>query len=135
LATVWLGLPADFLIGTDGRVLALKYGTDAYDQWSVDELLAIARKHAPAKRELAQEAGLSRAAFARIFNASVGEPPHSYLTRWRMGIAAQLLEETDLRLTEIAPRVGYRSEFSFSRAFKLARGVSPIQYRAAQSPS
>jgi hypothetical protein len=41
LATVWLGLPADFLIGTDGRVLALKYGTDAYDQWSVDELHAI----------------------------------------------------------------------------------------------
>jgi hypothetical protein len=50
LATVWLGLPTDFLIGTDGWVLALKYGTDAYDQWSVDELLAIARKHAPAKR-------------------------------------------------------------------------------------
>ena len=45
--------------------------------------------------ELAQEAGLSRAAFARIFSA-VGEPPHSYLTRWRMGIAAQLLEETEL---------------------------------------
>jgi methylphosphotriester-DNA--protein-cysteine methyltransferase len=82
------------------------------------------------------KAGLSRAAFARNFSASVGEPPHSYLTRWRMGIAAQLLEETDLRLTEIAPRVGYRSEFSFSRAFKLARGVSPIQYRrAAQSRS
>jgi AraC-like DNA-binding protein len=36
-----------------------------------------------------------------------------------MGIAAQLLEETDLRLSEIASRVGYRSEFSFSRAFKL----------------
>ncbi len=102
---------------------------------------ALARMHEAPERawtleELAQEAGLSRAAFARNFTASVGEPPHSYLTRWRMGIAAQLLEETDLRLTEIAPRVGYRSEFSFSRAFKLARGVSPIQYRrAAQSRS
>ena len=40
-----LGLPADFLIATDGRVLACKYGTHAYDQWSVDELLALARKH------------------------------------------------------------------------------------------
>ena len=81
--------------------------------------------------DFARVAGLSRAAFARNFSASVGEPPHSYLTRWRMGIAAQLLEETDLRLSEIAPRVGYRSEFSFSRAFKVARGVSPIQYRHA----
>ena len=97
---------------------------------------ALARIHEAPERawtlgDLAQEASLSRAAFARNFSASVGEPPHSYLTRWRMGIAAQLLEETDLRLSEIASRVGYRSEFSFSRAFKLARGVSPIHYRGA----
>lgn len=36
-----LGLPADFLIASDGRVLASKYGTHADDQWSVDELLAL----------------------------------------------------------------------------------------------
>ena len=39
-----------------------------------------------------------------------------------MGIAAQLLEEIDLRLGEIALRLGYRSEFSFSRAFKASSG-------------
>jgi hypothetical protein len=38
-----LGRPADFLIGSDGRVLACKYGAHAYDQWSVDELLTIVR--------------------------------------------------------------------------------------------
>jgi len=37
-----LGLPADFLIGSDGRVLAAKYGSHADDQWSVDELLDVA---------------------------------------------------------------------------------------------
>ncbi len=36
-----LGLPADFLIDGDGRVVAAKYGEHAYDQWSVDELLAL----------------------------------------------------------------------------------------------
>jgi len=36
-----LGLPADFLIAPDGRVLARKYGLHAYDQWSVDEILAL----------------------------------------------------------------------------------------------
>jgi peroxiredoxin len=34
-----LGLPADLLIAGDGRVVAVKYGAHAYDQWSVDELL------------------------------------------------------------------------------------------------
>jgi hypothetical protein len=34
-----LGLPADFLIDRDGRVIASKYGAHADDQWSVDELL------------------------------------------------------------------------------------------------
>lgn len=37
-----LGLPADFLIGSDGQVLAAKYGRHADDQWSVDELLRLA---------------------------------------------------------------------------------------------
>ena len=38
-----LGLPADFVIASDGRVLALKYGRHADDQWSVDELLSLVR--------------------------------------------------------------------------------------------
>jgi peroxiredoxin len=41
------GLPGDFLIASDGRVVASKYGEHAYDQWSVDEVLALA-KSAPA---------------------------------------------------------------------------------------
>jgi hypothetical protein len=41
-----LGLPGDFLIAPDGRVIASKYGAHADDQWSVDEILALAL-HAP----------------------------------------------------------------------------------------
>lgn len=36
-----LGLPADFLIDAGGTVVAAKYGEHAYDQWTVDELLAL----------------------------------------------------------------------------------------------
>ncbi len=36
-----LGLPADFLIAPDGRVMAAKYGAHADDQWSVDEVLGL----------------------------------------------------------------------------------------------
>jgi hypothetical protein len=37
-----LGMPADFLIASDGAVVARKYGEHADDQWSVDELLRLA---------------------------------------------------------------------------------------------
>lgn len=37
------GLPADFLFDAQARVVACKYGVHADDQWSVDELLALAR--------------------------------------------------------------------------------------------
>ncbi|MEV4491580.1 peroxiredoxin-like family protein [Micromonospora coxensis] len=45
-----LGLPADFLIASDGRVLAAKYGEHVYDQWSVDELLDLAGRSADRTR-------------------------------------------------------------------------------------
>ncbi len=45
-----LGLPADLLIDTDGRVLATRYGAHANDQWSVDELLAHAAEAAEGDR-------------------------------------------------------------------------------------
>ena len=38
-----LGLPADFLIRNDGKIVAAHYGKHANDQWSVDELLTLAR--------------------------------------------------------------------------------------------
>jgi peroxiredoxin len=37
------GLPAEFLVGPDGRVLAAKYGTTADDHWEIDEILALAK--------------------------------------------------------------------------------------------
>ena len=39
-----MGLPADFLIAPAGRIIAAKYGADAYDQWSAEELLSLARQ-------------------------------------------------------------------------------------------
>lgn len=42
-----LGLPADLLIAPSGSVIASHYGTHADDQWSVDDVLALARDHRP----------------------------------------------------------------------------------------
>jgi len=38
-----LGLPGDFLIAADGKVVASYYGRHAYDQWSVNDVLSLAK--------------------------------------------------------------------------------------------
>lgn len=80
---------------------------------------------------LGARAGLSRAAFAKRFTAQLGEPPLSYLTRWRMLTAAHLLRTSDHPLATIARRTGYSSEYAFSKAFTRAYGTAPGRYRAA----
>ena len=79
---------------------------------------------------LARRVSLSRATLTRRFTALVGEPPLAYLTRWRMELAARYLRDTDEGAAAIAHRVGYTSEFAFSRAFSRSRGRPPGRYRA-----
>jgi AraC-like DNA-binding protein len=78
---------------------------------------------------LAREVRVSRATLGRRFGDLVGETPLAYLTRWRMDLAAQRLRDTDDTVGAIAAAVGYRSEYSFSRAFKRHRGIAPGRYR------
>jgi AraC-like DNA-binding protein len=79
--------------------------------------------------ELASQAGLSRAAFARRFAALVGQPPQTYLTWWRMTLAARLLRDGDAPLATVARKVGYTSEFAFAHAFKREYGSAPGGFR------
>lgn len=83
--------------------------------------------------DLAAEVGLSRAALARRFTGLVGESPMSYLTGWRLALAADLLHEPEATLEAIARRVGYGSAFALSTAFKRHHGVSPSDFRAQMS--
>ncbi|MEU8221276.1 AraC family transcriptional regulator [Kribbella sp. NPDC048915] len=85
--------------------------------------------------ELASAVGLSRAAFARRFTEAVGEPPLTYLSRWRMTTAARLLRDHDRPLATVAKEIGYTSEFAFAKAFKRDFGVPPGTYRKQLTPA
>jgi AraC-like DNA-binding protein len=85
--------------------------------------------------ELAAEAGVSRAALARRFTELVGEPPMTFLTDWRLSLAADLLLEPEATVGSVAYQVGYRSPFALSTAFKRVRGISPQQHRLAAAAS
>ena len=82
---------------------------------------------------LASEVRVSRATLARRFPQEVGEPPLTYLGRWRMHLAAQRLKYTTDTIEAIAHAVGYTSEYAFNRAFARHHGEPPGRYRRLAS--
>ena len=82
--------------------------------------------------QLAKAAALSRSAFFDRFVRAVGMPPMEYLLAWRMAIAKDLLRHHhEVRLDEVAERVGYRSASTFSTAFSRHVGQPPGRYARA----
>jgi len=103
----WLGALRDPQIG---QALALIHRRPE-DRWTVGAL--------------GRAIHLSRSTFSARFTELVGIPPMQYLARRRMSVARRWLQEDKLALGEIAARLGYASEPSFSRAFKRHTGFSP----------
>lgn len=81
--------------------------------------------------DLAAEARLSPFHFSRMFKQSLGVPPRVYLMRLRVEKACELLEQTDLPITDIALEVGYSSNQVLARVFLKHMRVSPSDYRRA----
>lgn len=79
----------------------------------------------------AQQAGLSPYHFLRLFSRAVGVTPHQYLLRCRLRLAARLLAESDLPVTQVAFDVGFGDLSNFVRSFGRAAGVSPGAFRRA----
>jgi AraC-like DNA-binding protein len=79
--------------------------------------------------KMGEEIGMSRAAFAKRFKELVGQPMFEYLTLLRVQRARELLQETNLRLYEVASQVGYESDLAFAKTFKKYTGTTPTRYR------
>ena len=79
---------------------------------------------------LAQLVGVSRSVLAQRFRHFLGEPPMTYLSRWRLQLGARLLTSTSFSVARISGDVGYESEQAFNRAFKREFGAPPARFRA-----
>lgn len=76
---------------------------------------------------LAREACMSRARFTEHFRNVVGMPPGEYLTRWRIGLAQDLLRK-GMPVKVVSAQAGYTSAPAFTRAFTGLVGASPRQW-------
>ena len=74
--------------------------------------------------------GLSREHFVRLFSARMRMPPMRYYARLKIEAARAMLSSTNLGIGGISEKLGYASQFGFSRAFKSVVGLSPSEYRA-----
>lgn len=84
--------------------------------------------------ELATAVAASRSVVAERFTHLMGEGPLTYLARWRLQLAARLLQTTRKTILQVGSEVGYESEAAFNRAFKREFGVPPAKYRRANAP-
>jgi transcriptional regulator GlxA family with amidase domain len=74
--------------------------------------------------------GLSREHFVRLFSTRMRMPPMRYYARLKIEAARAMLSSTNLGICVISEKLGYESQFGFSRAFKSVAGLSPSEYRA-----
>jgi PAS domain S-box-containing protein len=78
---------------------------------------------------LARRAGLSAPRFARIVCRIFNLTPTQLITKTRLAAASQSLRESNRSVAEIAVECGYYDHSAFTRAFKLATGVTPTEFR------
>ena len=109
--TGWLAGARDPVVGAALALLHLR----PRDRWTMEKLAAAV--------------GASRSVLADRFSLLLGEPPLTYLARWRLQLAARMLQTSKKTILSLASDVGYESESAFNRAFKREFGVPPAQYR------
>ncbi|MBT2291101.1 helix-turn-helix transcriptional regulator [Paenibacillus albidus] len=80
-------------------------------------------------QHIAERFFVSRENISRKYKQVTGEKLSDYLTRLRISKAKLLLQNTELRLAQIAELVGYEDEKYFSRVFKKATGQTPRDSR------
>lgn len=79
--------------------------------------------------DLAREANMSVPNFSSVFRETYGIPPMEYLARIRLQNAADLLQNTDKKIIDIAEECGFFSISNFIKAFNNGMGMSPSRYR------
>ena len=86
----------------------------------------------PDMEALARAHGMSYRNFLRYWKQQFRIPPGVYLRRKQLDEACRLLEETNLKIYEVAARAGFADPYYFIRAFHREKQLTPGAYRAMQ---
>jgi AraC family transcriptional regulator len=84
--------------------------------------------------KVARIAGCSSYHFQRMFSFITDVPLSEYIRRRRMTLAAYELQNSDIKIIDLALKYGYDSPNSFTRAFQMMHGVTPSATRKTSVP-
>jgi transcriptional regulator GlxA family with amidase domain len=79
--------------------------------------------------ELARACALSRSHFSRAFKCSTGLSPQDWIRNQRIARAKQLIQSTDLTLTQISLECGFCDQAHFCHIFTRNEGITPFAWR------
>ena len=80
-------------------------------------------------REFGEQFHLSEKYISRYFKEHFHITLSQYVTYLRLEHAKQLLQDTDIPVTDVAMQSGYQNVSYFIRSFQKAYAVSPLKYR------
>lgn len=80
--------------------------------------------------DIAAAGNVSSSTCLVIFKKYLRDTPANYLIRYRLKKAMELLQKSNLSITEIAFDTGFRGASYFAEAFRKNCGCSPSEYRA-----
>ena len=80
-------------------------------------------------QDLTEYTHVSRSECFRSFHRYTGKKPMEYINEYRLILAAGLLKETELSISEIGSSCGFCSSSYFGKLFKEKYGVTPLGYR------
>lgn len=79
--------------------------------------------------QLEQAMSMSRSSLSRKIKAAMNTSPGEYIRRRRLAVAARMLENSSVRISEVCDAVGFSTASYFSKCFKDTYGVLPAQYQ------
>jgi transcriptional regulator GlxA family with amidase domain len=81
------------------------------------------------REEIARQVCINPDYLTDCFRQELGITPSVYLRRYRIRHARELLETTDLPITQVALAVGFSESAHFTRTFQREVGTTPRAYR------
>ncbi len=83
--------------------------------------------------EIADHIALSAKYVRQLFHDQYGMPLSNFILNERLGKVKELLEQTNMQVTDIAEQSGFQTKSHFFTAFKKATGMTPSQYRDSKA--